>query len=97
MLLGTLAGIVTWLSGDLFTAKMSGAAGDMRESHELVALISVVMAIVTLSLRIYLLRKNNQINFLKGLAFIFYAITAACIGLTGALGGTLVYSYMMPI
>ena len=97
LLLGTLAIIVTWLSGALFTSEMTGAAGEIRETHELVAAIAMLFAIITSVLRIYLVRQKVEKPGLKKLAFITYALAAVCVGLAGAYGGTLVYGYMMPL
>lgn len=97
LITGTLAAIFTWLSGALFTAKMEGAAGQVRETHELIALSAVILATVTSVLRIYLIRQKEEKPGLKKLAFLVYALAAICIGLTGFFGGTLVYNYMMPL
>ena len=46
LILGTLAAIITWLSGMLFTAEMEGAAGQVRETHELMATITVILLVI---------------------------------------------------
>lgn len=97
LIVGTLAAIVTWLSGAIFTAEMEGAAGQLREKHELIALITVVFATITSILRIYLVRLKQEKHVLKKLAFMLYAIVAICIAITGFFGGTLVYNFMMPL
>jgi len=60
LVIGTLAACATWLSGDLFTSEMSGAAGEIRETHELLATITVVLLIATLVLRSALLFKKSE-------------------------------------
>ena len=35
LIFGTLSAIVAWLTGNFFTAEMSGAAGEIKETHEL--------------------------------------------------------------
>lgn len=97
LIVGTLAAIVTWLSGILFTAEMEGAAGQLRDKHEFMALTTVILAAITSVLRFYLVRQKREKTGLKKLAFILYAITAACVGITGFFGGNLVYSFMVPL
>ena len=96
LILGTLGAFAAVLSGLIFTNEMSGAAGEVRETHELLAFATVSVLTVTSILRIILLRKPDN-KGLKLLAFILYAVAAVCVSLTGALGGTLVYNYMMPL
>lgn len=97
LIAGTLAAIFTWFSGALFTAKMEGAAGHIRETHELIALTAVILAIITSIIRIYIIRQKEEKPGMKKIAFLFYVLTAIAIGLTGFFGGTLVYNYMMPL
>ena len=97
LIAGTLAAIFTWFSGALFTAKMEGAAGHIRETHELIALTAVILAIITSIIRIYIIRQKEEKPGMKKIAFLFYVLAAIAIGLTGFFGGTLVYNYMMPL
>ena len=97
LIAGNLAAIFTWLSGALFTAKMEGAAGQIRETHELIALTAVILATITSIIRIYIIRQKEEKPGMKKIAFLFYVLIAIAIGLTGFFGGTLVYNYMMPL
>jgi len=97
LIIGTLSAIAAWLSGILFTADLSGEAGQIKETHELFALLTVVTLTITSLLRIYLKIKNKEKSSLKWLAFIFYAVAAILVSVTGFFGGTLVYSYLMPL
>jgi len=97
LVIGTLTACATWLSGDLFTSEMSGAAGEIRETHELLATITVVLLIATLVLRSALLFKKSENTKLKTLAFVLYGLAALSVSATGFFGGTLVYNYMMPL
>jgi uncharacterized membrane protein len=96
LLTGTLAAAATWLSGVLFTSEMSGVAGEIKETHETFALITLTLLVITSVIRLYLLKKENQL-LLKKIAFITYALAAICVAITGFFGGTLVYTYMMPL
>jgi len=97
LIIGTLSAIAAWLSGILFTADLSGGAGQIKETHELFALLTVVSLTITSLLRIYLKIKNRENSNLKWWAFIFYAVAAILVSVTGFFGGTLVYSYLMPL
>jgi uncharacterized membrane protein len=97
LILGTLGAIVTWLSGFIFTSDMSGAAGLIRERHELFATVTVGLLLVTSVLRIILLLKKTEMPGLKWIAFALYGLASVCVTITGFYGGTLVYNYMMPL
>lgn len=98
LILGALAAVITWLSGRLFTAEMEGAAGQVRETHELMATISVVMLIIAAAIRIYVtVKKQDNDKKLKNIAFVVYALATISVMITGFFGGTLVYNYMMPL
>lgn len=97
LVVGTLAACVTWLSGSLFTADMEGAAEQIRETHELLATITVLLSVVTSILRTYILVKRNENTTLKSVSFIFYALAALSVSATGFFGGSLVYNFMMPL
>jgi len=97
LLTGTVAACATWLSGDLFTSEMAGAAGEIRETHELLATITVLLLVATLLLRSFLLYKKTENTKLKVLAFALYGLAALSVSATGFFGGTLVYDYMMPL
>jgi len=94
---GTLTTIVTWLSGVLFTSEMSGAAGSVKESHELFAFITMCLLIATSIMRLMLTLGKKENSTLKWISFILYGIAAITVSITGFFGGTLVYNYMMPL
>jgi len=97
LLLGTLAAFAALLTGVLFTGEMTGAAGEIQEIHELFAWITLGTLTITSLLRLALQTKiKENKNFVK-LAFVFYAVAAVSVSITGFYGGTLVFNYMMPI
>ncbi len=98
LILGALAAVITWLSGILFTAEMEGSAGQVRETHEVMAFITVVLLIITAAIRIFVVvKKKDDDKTLKNIAFIIYALATISVFITGYFGGTLVYEYMMPL
>jgi len=97
LLFGTMSALIAWLTGIFFTADMSGSAGKIKETHELLAWITLGLLIVTSVLRIILQLSKTTNNKLKWLTFILYALAAASVSVTGFFGGNLVYNYMMPL
>lgn len=96
LIISTLAAIVAVFTGVVFTSEMSGAAGGVRDTHELMAFVSMALLVVTSLLRIFLLQKPDNKN-LKWISFICYALAAIAVSVTGFYGGSLVYNYMMPL
>jgi len=95
LIVGTLAAIVAWLTGNFFTSEMDGAAGKMRETHELFATITLVLLLATSFFRTtQLIMKNDNFTF-RFLGFILYGLAAISVSITGYLGGSLVYNYML--
>jgi uncharacterized membrane protein len=76
---------------------MSGSAGEMKETHELFAWITVGLLVVTSVLKVILQIQKSANPGLKWVSFILYAIAAVSVSITGFFGGTLVYNYMMPL
>ena len=97
LMIGTLAAIVTWLSGFIFTSDLSGAAGIRRETHELFATVTVILLIITSVFQIILMIKKAQTSGLRWIVLALYGLAAVSVAITGLYGGTLVYVYMMPL
>jgi uncharacterized membrane protein len=97
LILGTLCAVVAWLTGTLFTSEMSGSAGEIKDTHELFAWLTLGTLIATSALRILLLVQNKENSSLKWVAFALYGLAAIFVSITGFFGGTLVYNYMLPI
>jgi uncharacterized membrane protein len=97
MILGTLSAVAAYLTGEFFTGEMTGAAGEVKENHELFAKIAMFVIGIASIIRIYLIIKKVEDGNLKWLVFALYAIAMISVGIAGFLGGTLVYNYMMPL
>ncbi|GET26019.1 DUF2231 domain-containing protein [Prolixibacter sp. NT017] len=97
LIAGTLSAVFALLAGVLFTADMSGSAGEVKATHELFAWITLGLLFLTSIIRIFLVVKKREHSDLKWLAFALYGLAAISVGITGFFGGTLVYSYMMPL
>ncbi len=97
LIIGTLAALAAWLSGELFTSDMQGVAEQVRETHETFAIITLILLLITASIRTFIVIKKVDNKTLTGIAFILYALAALSVSLTGFFGGNLVYTYMMPL
>lgn len=97
MILGALSAIIAYFTGEFFTANMSGEAGKLKETHEIFAKITMFSVAIGALVRIYITAKKQENSNLKWLVFILYAISMVAVGITGFMGGTLVYNYMMPL
>jgi len=96
MILGTLAAIAAWLTGQLFTdhPDESGIIG-IFEKHETAALITMIVMIICSLFRIWLVVQKKEETRLKWIAFGFYLLGFAAVSLTGFIGGTMVYDFML--
>ncbi len=97
LIFGTLTALIALTSGFLFTSEMSGEAGVARETHELAAIITTGLLVVTTIVSIYLKVKKKENTNLKWVVFALYFVVALSVSLTGFFGGSLVYNYMMPL
>lgn len=96
MIMGTLAAIAAWLTGQLFTdhPDESGIIG-IFEKHETAALITMIVMIICSLFRIWLVVQKKEETRLKWIAFGFYLLGFAAVSLTGFIGGTMVYDFML--
>jgi uncharacterized membrane protein len=98
MILGTLAAIVAWSTGHLFTNQPSqGAIMQVFGKHETGGLITMVLMILCSAFRIYLIIARKEETSLKWVAFGIYFLGFSAVAITGYLGGAMVYDYMMSL
>jgi uncharacterized membrane protein len=97
LIFGTLSALVAWLTGNLFTSEMAGAAGEVKDTHEMFAMITVGALLVASVLRIVIQSKSIENKGLKQIALLIYGLAAISVSITGFYGGTLVYNYMMSL
>lgn len=96
MILGTVAAIAAWVSGQLFTSHPFDS-GFMRlfEKHEKGALITMIVMVIGLVFRIWLIARKKEATMLKWLAFGFYFLGFIAVSLTGFVGGKMVYDFLI--
>lgn len=97
LLAGTLSAVFALLTGALFTSEMSGTAGDVKETHELFAWITVIASVIASLFRVFLIVKKREQSDLNWIGFALYCLAAISVSITGFFGGSLVYNYMMPL
>ena len=97
LITGTLAALAAVLAGVFFTSEMSGEAGTVRNTHELLAFITLGLLVITSIIRIPSIVRGKESNSMKWIAFVFYLLAAISVSATGFFGGSLVYNFMMPL
>lgn len=97
LVFGAVAAIASWITGQLFTAEMEGAAGEIMETHELFASITMYLSIGTAFLYTwYMLKPPARFN-LRWIVLAMYCLVGIAVAVTGFFGGNLVYEYMLPL
>jgi uncharacterized membrane protein len=98
MILGTIAAITAWSTGQLFTSEPTqGAIMQIFARHENGALITMILMIVCSAFRIYLVIARKEETALKWIAFSLYFLGFCAVSFTGYMGGAMVYDYMMAL
>jgi uncharacterized membrane protein len=98
MILGAMSAIVAWSSGQLFTSEPTqGAIVSVFQKHETGALITMIVMIIGATFRIWLVAKKGEETNLKWIAFGFYLLAFIAVTITGFMGGTMVYNFMMAL
>lgn len=96
MVLGTLAAIAAWSTGQLFTEEPTqGEILKVFHNHKTGALITMILMIIGLAFRIWLVVKKKEETSLKWIAFGFYLLAFVAVTFTGFVGGTMVYNFMI--
>lgn len=98
LILGTLAAIVAWSTGQLFTDHPSeGAILSVFDKHKTGALITMILMIIASTVRIWLMVKKKEETQLKWVAFSLYFLGFASVAFTGFIGGIMVYNFMLGV
>jgi len=98
MVLGALAAIAAWSTGQLFTSEPTeGDIVKVFARHETGALITMILMVLGATLRIYLVVKKKEETSMKWVVFAIYFLGFAAVVFTGLMGGTMVYTFMLQI
>jgi uncharacterized membrane protein len=98
LVLGALAAIVAWSTGQVFTTEPTqGEIVNVFAKHETGALITMILVVSGAVFRIWLMLKKREETQLKWIAFGLYFLAFAAVTFTGFMGGSMVYNFMMPL
>lgn len=96
MILGSLAAIAAWGSGQLFTEEPTqGEILKVFLKHETAALITMILIVSGALFRIWLMVKKKEESQMKWIVFGFYLLAFGAVTFTGYMGGTMVYNFMI--
>ena len=96
MILGSLAAIAAWSTGQLFTEEPTqGEILEVFEAHELGGLVTMLSIVAGTIFRIGLIAGKKEDTSLKWIVFAFYFLAFAAVSYTGLLGGRIVYNFML--
>ncbi|MBI4763217.1 MAG: DUF2231 domain-containing protein [Deltaproteobacteria bacterium] len=94
-IVGMLAAIAAFVTGYLGILQKGDEAEMLRESHELFATFTLISIILATFFRILLVYHKKEESPLKYIALSLFFFAFIFVVITGYLGGTLVYSYMV--
>lgn len=99
MILGTLAALAAVLTGEFFTGadSLQGEVAQVEGNHEIFAKVTLALMILASLFRIYIVWKKKEGSSLKWVAFGMYFLAMITVSITGFLGGTMVYNFMIGI
>jgi uncharacterized membrane protein len=96
MILGSLAAIAAWSTGQLFTEEPSqGEILKIFQKHETGGFITMILITAGAAFRVWLLIVKKEETSLKWIAFTFYLLAFAAVSFTGFMGGIMVYNFMI--
>ena len=91
MVLGTLGAVAAFLAGEFFTPELTGDLGKLKEKHEIFAKITMYVMIAASVIRLAVLYYKKTESWYKWLVFVLFLIGTVGVGITGYLGGSIVY------
>lgn len=98
MVLGALAALAAWISGQLFTNEPAqGGIVEVFEKHETAALLTIIIMLAGALLRIWLFIKKREESIMKWIVFALYFLGFCAVSYTGLMGGRMVYNFMMAL
>jgi uncharacterized membrane protein len=96
MVLGALAAIAAWTTGQFFTGHPDdGEIAKVFERHKTGALITMIIMILGAAFRSYLVIKKREETQLKWMVFALYFLGLSAVAFTGYMGGKIVYDFMV--
>jgi uncharacterized membrane protein len=91
MLLGILAALVAFGTGYFLTCTTIEDAGALGQHHKLFATLTLITIIIAAIFRILIVYLKKDETKLKYISIVIFFLAAAFVGITGYLGGMIVY------
>lgn len=91
LVLGALGAVASVLSGMIFTEPMQGIMGEKRSVHQLFAIMTMSVSIVSAAIMTYYIYSAKRTRPVLIIGYILYAATMILVAITGHLGGAMVY------
>lgn len=92
LVLGALSSVFAVLSGQFFTNPMTGPLGELRDTHQILAITTTVVSIIASSVYTYYIYKA-PVKQVFVIAYSLYVVCAILVGITGHYGGEMVYMF----
>ena len=93
--LATVSAVFALLAGFFFTAQLSGKPLEMRNIHLILGIISTVSLLLTSFFYLVARFGKQEEKIFPVTGLLLYAFSVLLIGVTGFVGGKLVYTYMI--
>jgi uncharacterized membrane protein len=93
--IGMLGAIAAFGTGYYFTSEMEGEAGILRDQHQLFATLTLISIILATFFRLLIVYQKKEETYLKYAAMSLFLLAFVFVTITGHLGGSLVYDYMI--
>lgn len=93
--IGMFTAIAAFGTGYYLTSPMEGEAGVLREQHQLFATLTLVSIILATFFRLLLVYQKKEETYLKYAAMGLFLFAFVFVQITGYLGGSLVYNFMI--
>jgi uncharacterized membrane protein len=93
--IGMFAAIAAFGTGYYLTNPMEGEAGILRDKHQLFATLTLVSIILATFFRLLIVYQNKEETYLKYAAMSLFLLAFVFVQITGFLGGSLVFGYMV--
>lgn len=89
--LGSLSAVAALIAGYVFTEEMVGVMGSMRDTHSSVAIAAMVVSLIACAVYAYYIYSAKKVRQVLYIGYVLYLIAAVLIGITGHLGGEMVF------
>ena len=93
--IGMFCALAAFGTGYYLTSQMEGEAGILRDQHKLFATLTLISIILATFFRLLIVYQKKEETYLKYAAMSLFLLAFVFVTITGHLGGSLVYDYMI--